>query len=83
MNKYDVERASARRAVAVANKRSQKKASIKRAMTMSVKAAVATAAVTAGGYYVNKNLIANGKQLIDIPRVINFAKKAKEFIGYF
>ena len=83
MNKYDVERASARRAVAVANKRSQKKASIKRAMTMSVKAAAATAAVTAGGYYVNKNLVANGKQPIDIPRVVNFAQKAKDFMGYF
>lgn len=83
MNKYDVERASARRAVAVASKRSQKKASIKRAMTMSVKAAATTAAVTTGGYYINKTLMANGRQPIDVSRVINLAQKAKDFMGYF
>ena len=83
MNQYDIERASARRAVAVASKRSQKKASMKRAMTMSVKAAVATAAVAAGSQYINSRLVAQGKQPVDIPRVINFATKAKDFMGYF
>jgi hypothetical protein len=83
MNKYDVERASARRAVAVASKRSQKKASMKRAMTMSAKAAATTAVVGAGGYYVNKHLISQGKQPINVSQVVNLAKKAKEFMGYF
>lgn len=83
MNKYDVERASARRAVSVASKRSQKKASMKRAMTMTVKAAVATAAVSAGGYYVNSKLASQGKQPINMSQVVNFAKKAKDFAGYF
>lgn len=83
MNKYDVERASARRAVAVASKRSQKKASMKRAMTMTVKAAAATAAITAGGAYVNNKLASQGKQTINIQAVVDFAKKAKDFAGYF
>ena len=83
MNQYDIERASARRAPEVAAKRSRKKASMKRAMTMAVKTAVATAAVTAGSRYINNRLVAEGKQPVDIPRILDFAKKAKDFAGYF
>jgi hypothetical protein len=50
MSKHDVERASSRRAVEVASKRSNRKAAVKRTMTMSAKAA-GVAAVTAGAVY--------------------------------
>ena len=83
MNQYDIERASARRALSVANKRSQKKASIKRAMTMSVKAAAGAAAVAVGSKYVNDRLVSQGRQPINIQRILDFAKKAKDFSGYF
>ena len=68
MSKHDVERAKARRAPEVAANRSRKKASIKRAMTMSAKAAVGTAAVSAGAYAVNRylskhNVTLNGRSL--------------------
>lgn len=68
MSKHDIERANARRAPEVAANRSRKKAAIKRAMTMSVKAAATTAVVTAGAYAVNKylsdhNVTLNGNNL--------------------
>lgn len=56
MNKHDVERAKARRATEVSSNRSRKKASIKRAMTMSIKTAIGTAAVAAGAYAINRYL---------------------------
>lgn len=56
MSKHDIERAKARKAPEVAAKRSARKASAKRAMTMSIKAAAGTAAVAAGTYAVNKYL---------------------------
>lgn len=59
MSKHDIERAKARRAPEVAANRSQKKASIKRKMTMTVKAAAATATVSAGAYAVNRYLKAH------------------------
>ena len=56
MSKHDIERAKARKAPEVAAKRSARKASVKRAMTMSIKVAAGTAAVAAGTYAVNKYL---------------------------
>lgn len=91
MSKHDVERANGRRAIEVGAKRSQKKANLKRAMTMTVKAAVGTAAVAAGAYAVNKymtkhNVTVNGKPVnigqAAISGVADLAKKAKSFMGY-
>lgn len=92
MSKHDVERQKARRAVSVASKRSQKKASIKRAMTMTVKAAAGTAAIAGGTYAVNRYLsnhqvTLNGKRVSfsaqKVNDIVGIAKKAKDFMGYF
>lgn len=92
MSKHDVERAKARKAVDIANKRSRKKAAIKRGMTMSVKAAGATAACAAGAYAVNRyldnhNVTINGRRVQlkaqNISDVVGKAKKVKNFLGYF
>lgn len=92
MSKHDVERARARRAPGVAAKRSAKKASIKRAMTISVKAAAGTAAIAVGTHAVNRYLTnhqvtLNGKRVSlssqKIRDVADMAKKAKNFMGYF
>lgn len=92
MSKHDVERAHARRAPEVAAKRSAKKAAIKRGMTMTVKAATATAAVSAGAYAANRYLnghqvTLNGKRVTlssqNIRDIAGAAKKAKDIIGYF
>lgn len=92
MSNHDVERARARRAPEVAAKRSAKKASIKRTMTMTVKAAVTTTAVSAGAYAINKYLkdhdvtingqnVSFGKQKVE--DVMNATKKMKNIMGYF
>lgn len=92
MSKHDVERAKARKAVDIANKRSRKKAAIKRGMTMSVKAAGATAACAAGAYAVNRyldnhNVTINGRRIQlkaqNISDIVGKAKKVKNFLGYF
>ena len=92
MSKHDVERAKARKAVDKANKRSRKKAAIKRGMTMSVKAAGATAACAAGAYAVNRyldnhNVTINGRRVQlkaqNISDIVGKAKKVKNFLGYF
>ena len=91
MSKHDVERARARRSLTVAEKRSQKKASIKRTMTMTVKAAAGTAAVAAGAYAVNRylnghNVTLNGSRVnvsaSNIADIVNKARKVKNFIGF-
>jgi hypothetical protein len=92
MSKHDVERARARRAPEVAAKRSQKKAAIKRGMTMTVKAAATTATVAAGTYAVNRYLNShqttlNGQRVQfstqNVNDVLYAANKVKDFIGYF
>ena len=92
MSQHDIERAKARRAPEVAAKRSARKANLKRAATMSVKAVAATAAVTAGTYAVNRYLRAHNVTLGGTPirlktqnlrDVAEMAKKAKRFMGYF
>ena len=91
MSKHDVERANARRAVEVGAKRSQKKAAMKRAMTMTVKTATTTAAVSAGAYAVNRYLNShqvsfNGQRVNigaqNIRNVMGKVNKAKKFMGY-
>lgn len=91
MSKHDVERANARKAVDVGTKRSRKKAAIKRAMTMSVKAAATTAAVSAGAYAANRYLTnhqvtLNGKDVRfstqSISNVIDVANKVRDLMGY-
>ena len=92
MSKHDVERMKARRAPEVAAKRSAKKASIKRGMTMTVKAATTTAAISAGVYAVNRymndhQVTINGKRVSignqNIRDVMEYANQVKDFIGYF
>lgn len=91
MSKHDVERAKARRAPDVAAKRSQKRAAMKRAMTMTVKVAAGSAAIAAGTYAVNRYLNShhvtlNGNRVTfskqNLSNVVNMAKKAKDLLGY-
>lgn len=91
MSKHDVERANARRAQMVAANRSQKKANIKRAMTMSVKVAAGTAVVTAGTVAVNRYLSnheftvngqpirMSGKDVAAVAKILKFAQEAKSY----
>ena len=92
MSKHDVERAKARKAVSVGQKRSKRKAAIKRSMTMTVKAAAAGAAITAGTMAVNKYLsdhqyTLDGKPIRlgvqNVADVAAAAKKVKDFMDYF
>lgn len=91
-SRHDVERAKARRAPEVAAKRSAKKAALKRTMTMSVKAAAASAVVGTGAYaanrYMNNHQVTlNGKKVEfsrqNLNNAINMAKKVKDVMGYF
>lgn len=91
MSKHDIERANARKAVDVGMKRSRKKAAIKRSMTMTVKAAATTAAVSAGVYAANRYLT-NHQVTLDgkdvrfstqtVSSVINMANTVKDLMGY-
>lgn len=89
MSKHDIERAKARKAEQVAANRSRKKASMKRAMTMTVKAAAGTAAVAAGVVATNAvlskyNVQLNGRPISinseQVKRVIKFGKKVSRYI---
>lgn len=82
MNKHDVERAKARKAQSVGQKRSAKKAGIKRAATMTVKAAALTGAVTAGAYAAQKygGVNVSSDQL---RRAAGIGKTAMRYAGYF
>lgn len=91
MSAHDIERANSRRAPEVAAKRSKKKAALKRAMTMTVKSAATTAAVTGGMYAANRylsnhqttlngNLIQFSSQ--NVGNVMNAAKKVKKIMEY-
>lgn len=92
MSKHDVERANARRAVDVSTKRMRAQASIKRKMTMTVKAAAGTAVVAAGTYAVNRYLTSHdvtidgrsvrlGAQTVQ--DAAKAAKAVKDMLGYF
>lgn len=92
MSKHDVERANARKAVDVANKRMRKQAAIKRTMTMTAKTAATTAAIALGTYAVNKylqnhevtlngNLVQfSSEKVIDI---LDDVKRVKDIMDYF
>lgn len=91
MSKHDIERANARKAPEVAAKRSQKKASIKRGMTMATKTVATTAAISAGTYAVNRYLSAHQVTLDgrdvrfsaqNIGSVVKAAQKVKNYMGY-
>ena len=91
MSKHDVERAKARRAPEVAAKRSAKKASVKRTMTLGVKSAATAAAIGAGTYVVNRymsnhKVTLNGRSVNfssqNVRDVAGMAKKARNFMGY-
>lgn len=81
MSKYDIERASARRAQSVAAKRSNRIASIKRAATITIKSAAATAAISSGIYVVNKYVL---KQPLNINSedVMDFIRKGRKIASY-
>ena len=92
MSKHDVERANARKAVDVANKRMRKQAAIKRTMTMTVKTAATSAAIALGTYAVNKYLqnhevTLNGNRVRfssqNVRDISNAAKRVKDIMGYF
>ena len=92
ISNYNIERAKARRAPEVAANRSKRIASIKRGMTMTLKAAAATGAVAAGAVAVNSYLkkhdvrlngksVRLGKQTIQ--NVGEFVAKGKRIFRYF
>lgn len=92
MNKHDIERADARKAVDVSTKRMRRVASMKRSMTIAVKSAATTAAVSAGLYATNKYLnehevTLNGERVQfssqNLSDIASTAKKVRDFMGYF
>lgn len=92
MSKHDIERARARKAPEVAAKRSSRKASAKRFMTMSIKAAAGTAAIAVGTRVVNKYLQNHDVRLNGNPVRIKtrnirdaseWIKKGKNILKYF
>lgn len=81
MNKYNIERAKGRRAAEVGVNRSRKIASLKRARTLAVKAAIATAAVAGGTYAVNRVLQSKGHAGINSETAENIVKAGKKLMG--
>lgn len=91
MSKHDVERAKARKAVAVSSARSKAISSIKRSFTMTTKATIGAASVAAGVYAVNRYLYNHDVRLDGVPvrlgaqqikDVVGFAKKAKKVLDF-
>lgn len=82
MSKYDIERSKARRAQDVAAKRSYKIASLKRAMTMTVKAAATTAAIGVGVYAANKYILNNSNVKLNTDTVANAVNIGKKVMSY-
>lgn len=91
MSKHDVERARARRAGEVGERRSRKKAAIKRSLTVTATAVAGTAAAAAGAYAVNRylsthNVTVNGKRVSigadGIQKAAEVAKQVKNALGF-
>lgn len=91
MSKHDIERADARRAKEVGEKRSRKKASIKRTMTITATSVAGTAACAAGAYAVNRYLTKHDVRIKGKPAYIGaeklkdlggLVKKGKDLLGY-
>ena len=80
IDKYNIERAKARRAPGVYAKRSALRANAKRAMTISIKAAVSTAAVGAGIKYANSK--GYNISLSDLATLSRYARYAKNILSY-
>ena len=80
MSRYDVERARAGRAQKVGAKRSYAIASVKRGMTMTVKGAVATAAVGAGIIAANKYIF-KGNLRMDSDTFMAGLRRARQMMG--
>ena len=84
MSQHDVYRAKGRRAQEVASKRSNKKASIKRGITITLKTAATGAAIAGGVALANKYVLKNNKITTQsVSDVLKYAKGAKGILGYF
>lgn len=91
ISNYNVERAKARRAPEIAANRSKRAASIKRGMTMTMKAVAASGAVAAGTIAVNSYLTKHDVRLNGqsvrfgqqtIRNVMNYVNKGKRIFKY-
>ena len=91
MSKHDIERAKARKAPDVAQRRSTAKANAKRAMTKTIKAAAVAGTIYAGSKIANKYLEShdvrlNGKRIrikpLNISNAVEYIKKGRNFIRY-
>ena len=87
LNKHDIERAKARKAISVGEKRSRAKASVKRTMTMTISAVAASAAIAGGAYAINKYLSGqkvtlNGRPVrVQSPQIKKAAEIGKKIFG--
>jgi len=80
-DRHDVERMKARRAPAVAARRSRTKANMKRGMTIAVKAAAFSAAVGVGVAYANKKGFDIKKEdIYKVKKYANMAQMAMSFM---
>lgn len=82
MSNYNTERAKARRAVEVGQKRSAKIASLKRARTMAIKGAATTAGIAAGTAAVNTYLKRSGRSGINSDTLKSAIDIGKTVLGY-
>lgn len=81
MNKHDVERAKARKAQKVGAARSQKKAAMKRALTITAKAAVGTGVTIAGVKYAqSKGVNINVSDVAKVARYKNYMTMAMRYM---
>ena len=82
MSQHDVHRAKSRRAQQVAANRSNRKAAIKRSMTMTFKAAATTAAISAGAYYLKKkgNINLSSRDLHSASEFIRAGKNVFRYV---
>lgn len=86
MSQHDIERAKARKAPMVAQKRSTKKATMKRKATLTVKAAATTAAVAGGAYVASRYMKSRGINVSinsqQVQKAVDAYKKFKRVFGY-
>ena len=81
MSKHDIERANARRAVEVGSKRSNRKAAIKRKITLTTNAAIGAAATVGAAYVANRYFNANISAQ-SVSKAARFVKRGIDFMGY-
>lgn len=82
MSTYNVERAKARRALAVGQKRSRRIASLKRSRTLAIKGLATTAAVATGTAVANSYLKKNGYAGIDSASFNSAVNIGKNILSY-